>query len=84
MAVFFNTGGGDIYGGCSKEAVLSAIREDMGDDDFAAIKEEIYEVPGSMKIGGMDENGESTDETSTLEAEYDESLGSYCMASNNG
>ena len=82
MTVFFETGG-DIYGGATKESVLAAIREDVGDMDFADIEEEIREVPGTMKMTVTDENGEPTVETTSLEAEYDESLGSYCVASSN-
>lgn len=84
MAVSYNTGGGDIYGGPSKQAVLEAIKEDMGDEDFAKIKDEIREVPGTWEIAVGDEDGEATDESITLEEEYDESLGSYCVASSNG
>ena len=83
MAVFFDTGGGDIYGGPTKEAVLAAIREDLGDEDFKEIESEIYELPGDHKITMMDENEEMTDEMTTLDAEYVESLGSYCVASSN-
>jgi hypothetical protein len=83
MAVFFDTGGGDIYGGPSKEAVLDAMKEDIGEEDFAEIEDEVREVPGTMKMQQSDENDEPTDETTTLEEEYVESLGSYCIASSN-
>ena len=79
MAVFFDTGGGDIYGGPTKEAILAAIRIDAGDKDFA----EIHEVPGTTKMRVSDENDEPTEELTTLDAEYEESLGSYCVASYN-
>jgi hypothetical protein len=84
MAVFFHTGGGDYYGGPTKEAVFEAIREDMGDEDFKEIEEEIEEVSGEMKMNASDENGDVTDETTTLAEEYEESLGAYCVASSNG
>lgn len=83
MAVFFDTGGGDIYGGPTKEAVLAAIREDMGEEDFNEIEDEIYEVSGLTAMRCSDENDEPTEEMTTVEAEYTESLGAYCVASSN-
>ena len=83
MSVFFDTGGGDIYGGPTKEEVLDAMKEDIGEEDFAEIEDEIREVPGTMKMQQSDENDEPTDETTTLEEEYVESLGAYCIASSN-
>lgn len=83
MAVFYSNGGGDIYGGATKEAVLDAIREDIGDEDFEEIKEEIHEVSGALKMRLSNENDEPTDEMTTLEEEYVESLGAYCVASSN-
>lgn len=79
MAVFFDTGGGDIYGGPTKEAVIAAMLADSDDVEL----EDICEVPGTTKMRASDENNEPTDETTTLEAEYDEALGSYCVASEN-
>ena len=70
MAVFFDTGGGDIYAGPDKKSVLDAIREDIGDEDFNEIEDEIYEVPGSMKIQCTDENDEPIDEQTTLASAY--------------
>ena len=84
MAVFFETGGGDIYGGPTEEAVLEAIKEYIGDEDFAETEEEIYEVPGSWKVAAGDENGDATDESITLDEAYDPELGAYCVASSNG
>ena len=83
MAVFFDTGGGDIYGGPTRESVLAAIREDIGDEYFAEIEEGICEVPGTMKMRASDENNEPTDELTTLEAEYNEAIGSYCVSTEN-
>jgi hypothetical protein len=85
MAVFFDTGGGDIYGGPDKEAVLAAIRKDVGDKEFNNIEEEIYEVPGTMKMRVEREDGDydPTDKLVTLKKEYVESLGAYCIASTN-
>jgi hypothetical protein len=79
MAVFFDTGGGDIYGGPTKEAVITAMLADCADMELA----EIFEVPGSMKMRVEDEDGSGEMSSSTLEAEYVESLGSYCVASEN-
>ena len=80
MAVFFDTGGGDIYGGPNKEAVLDAMKHDVGDEAFDEFKDEVFEVPGStnVRVEGSDGNREST-----LESEYVEALGSYCVASEN-
>ena len=32
MAVFFDTGGGDIYGGPTRESVIAAMQEDAGEE----------------------------------------------------
>jgi hypothetical protein len=45
--------------------------------------EEVFEVPGTMKMRVSDENDEPTEETTTLDEEYVEELGSYCIASEN-
>ena len=79
MAVFFDTGGGDIYGGPTREAVIAAMQADCDDVDL----DDIFEVLGTMKMQASDENDTPTGELITLEAEYDESLGSYCVASEN-
>lgn len=79
MAVFFDTGGGDIYAGPTREAVIAAMHEDCGEFDDA----EIVEVPGSMKVRVTDENDEPTEELTTLDEEYVEALGAYCIASDN-
>ncbi|MFC5861064.1 hypothetical protein ACFPT7_02030 [Acidicapsa dinghuensis] len=79
MAIFMDTGGGDIYGGPSKEAVLAQMQADSDDFDIAGA----FEVPGTQKMRVSDENDEPTDELTTLEEEYDESLGVYCVASEN-
>jgi hypothetical protein len=79
MAVFFDTGGGDIYGGPTKEAVIAAMLDDSDDVDL----DDVTEVPGTMKMSASDENGDPTGDTITLEEEYDETFGSYCVASEN-
>lgn len=80
MAVFYNTGGGDIYAGPTRDAVIVEMKQDMG-DDFK--EEDMFEVPGTTKIRVVDENEEPTNELSTLAEEYDESLGAYCISSEN-
>lgn len=81
MAVFYDTGGGDIYGGPDKESVLKAMREDISPDDF--IEEDVFEVPGTKKMRASNENDEPTGDLITLDEEYTESMGSYCVASEN-
>lgn len=79
MAVFFDTGGGDIYAGPTREAVVAAMKHDSSDID----ESQIFEVPGTTKLRVTDENEELTDETITLDEEYSETLGSYCICSEN-
>ncbi len=79
MAVFYNTGGGDIYAGPDREAVLKEMRFDCGDID----ETEIFEVSGDTKMSVEDEEGRPSGELSTLAEEYEEQLGSYCIASDN-
>jgi hypothetical protein len=63
MAVFFDTGGGDIYAGPTREAVIAEMKKDLGED----FKEEaVEEVSGSTKMQVSDENEESTGELITL------------------
>lgn len=81
MAVFYDTGGGDIYGGPDKESILKAMREDIAPDDF--VEEDVFEVPGTQKMRVTDENEEPTEQLITLAEEYTEALGSYCVASEN-
>jgi len=79
MAVFFDNGSGDIYAGATREAVIAAMLEDSYDVDLELVEE----VSGETKLRASDENGEATDELITLDEEYDEALGSYCIASEN-
>jgi len=79
MAVFYDTGGGDIYGGPNKEDVIKAMQDDS--DDFNL--DDIEEVSGAHLMMLSDENGESSGEMITIEAEYDETFGSYCVCSYN-
>lgn len=79
MAVFFDTGGGDIYAGPTKEAVIKEILQNNADLDIS----EIFEVPGTMKVQATDENDEPKAELTTLDEEYVEGFGAYCIASEN-
>lgn len=79
MAVFFDTGGGDIYGGSTKKAVTAAMRKDIGDEDFNEIKEQIEQVSGSLKMQDPDD----IFELKAISKVYDKNLGAYCVASNN-
>jgi hypothetical protein len=83
MAVFFDTGGGDIYGAPTREAVIAAMRADAGEEiDLDAI----VEVSGSMKMRVEMEEDDDSGEFDTilpLEKEYIESLGAYCVATEN-
>jgi hypothetical protein len=79
MTVFFDTGGGDIYGGPTKESVIEAMLDDSDDVDL----EDVFEVLGTTKMFGTDENGDLNEDLTTLEEEYVEGLGSYCIASEN-
>lgn len=78
MAVFFDTGGGDIYAGPTKEAVIAEMLADSEDVDVSQIEE----VSGDLQILNADE------ELVTLEQDYADGLtkghlGSYCIASEN-
>lgn len=79
MAVFYDTGGGDIYGGPDKESILAAMHEDNEDIE----DDDVFEVPGTQKMQASNEEDEPTGELVTLEEEYDEALGAYCVASEN-
>jgi hypothetical protein len=79
VAVFFDTGGGDIYAGPTREAVLAAMREDSSDID----ETEICEVSGSTKMRVTDENDALTGETITLAEEYGDDEDSYCICTDN-
>jgi hypothetical protein len=80
MAVFFDTGGGDIYGGASREAVIEAMRDDIGEDFVEA---DIEKVSGTMKMLEADENDAPTGELITLDDAFTEGIGAYCVASEN-
>lgn len=85
MAVFYNTGDGDIYAGETKEACIAAMKEDCGEKEFATFEAQIREEPGSKKILLTDEYGEPTDppEYTTLTEEYTDMGHGYFIASNN-
>ncbi|WP_220464933.1 hypothetical protein [Granulicella sp. 5B5] len=67
--VFLDAGGGDIYAGRSREAVIAFMRENVEDFDESLVKE----VPGTLKMLGSDENGEPAGAMVSLEDEYGES-----------
>jgi len=79
MAVFINSGTGNIYAGESNEAVLAEILENEGLDGSQA-----FEVAGSHQIAVTDENDERTEEMTTLDEEYrangGAAGGAYCIA----
>ncbi len=79
MAIFMDTGGGDIYAGQTKEEVIAAMLEDCPELDV----NDAFEVSGSTKMRATDENEAETGELVTLDEEYCESLGTYCIASEN-
>lgn len=79
MPVFMDTGGGDVYAGPTKEAVLAEMLKDSPDLDI----KEAFEVPGSTKMRVADENDAPTDELVALDDEYNESLGTYLISSEN-
>jgi hypothetical protein len=81
MPVFFDTGGGDIYGGSSREEVIAAMKEDWFGDDFDESK--VFEVSGTMKMRASDENDRPTEELVSIEDEFTEGIGAYCIASEN-
>jgi hypothetical protein len=79
MAVFYDTGGGDIYGGPTYEAVIAAMRADSDDID----EEEVFEVSAKTKIRVQDENERPTDELLSLEEAYGDDTEACCLASEN-
>ena len=79
MAVFFDTGYGDIYGGPTKEAVIAAMFSDEPGLDIAQIEE----VSGDAEMVEVNENDEPTEDTISLEDKYDETLGVYIVCFNN-
>ena len=79
MAVFYNTGGGDIYGGPDRDSVVAAMLADWSDIDV----KEVTEVLGSTKVGIENEDGSRSRTFSTLAEEYDPALGSYCISTEN-
>jgi hypothetical protein len=55
----------------------------MQDDSDDFNLDDIEEVSGAHLMMLSDENGESSGEMITIEAEYDETFGSYCVCSYN-
>jgi hypothetical protein len=81
MAVFYDTGGGDIYAGPTKEAVLALMKEEAHPDDFD--ESAVFEVPGYHVMNATDENETPTGELITLDEEYGDDTATYCIASEN-
>ena len=79
MAVFFDTGNGDIYGGFDKAAVLAAMHADYSDIS----EPEVFEVPGTQMMQASDENDQPTGDLISLNDEYGADSDAYCVASKN-
>lgn len=77
--VFFDTGGGDIYAGPSREAVIAAMRRYS--DEFEI--DDIFEVDGSFQVCVTDQNGDYIAQLTTLAELYSRGLGARCIASAN-
>jgi hypothetical protein len=80
MAVFIDTGGGDIYGAETKEQAIAAILEDC--PELESEQHEFFEVASSTPMRVENEDG-SPGELSTLEDEYTNLGHGYCVASTN-
>jgi hypothetical protein len=80
MAVFMDTGGGDIYGGPTKEAVIAAMKADSDEHDF---EKDAFEVSGSTKVGEVDENEMPTGNLVTLAKVFGNGADAYMIASEN-
>jgi hypothetical protein len=76
MAVFYDTGGGDIYAAETKEECINAMLKDSPDLDPS----EFFEVSGTTKMRS-DEPPDT--ERVTLESQYTNLGYGYCIASEN-
>jgi hypothetical protein len=83
MAIFMDTGGGDIYAAETKEACLEAMRKDIGDKAFAEIERDTFEVSGEAKMRIEAESDDELPTISTLAEEYVNLGHGYCIASEN-
>lgn len=85
MAVFYDTGSGDIYAGETKEDCIAAMKRDFGEEEFSEFEADIRELPGTTKLHLTDENDELTDppEFTTLAEEYTDMGEGYCIATYN-
>jgi len=79
MTIFMDTGGGDIYGGPTKEDVIAVMQKDCGDMFDAKA---IFEVPSTTPMWVEADNADGR-RKSTIGEEYDAALGTYCVASEN-
>lgn len=80
MAVFMDTGGGDIYAAETKEGCVKAILADA--PELAETQDEFSEVGGETKMRLENEDGTSG-EQSTFAEEYTDLGHGYCIASTN-
>jgi hypothetical protein len=78
-AVFYDTGGGDIYAGPTREAVIKAMLHDNPESDL----DQIEELDGNNLIQIDDENEEFTGEFTTLAELHGSSTDAYCIGSTN-
>ena len=78
MAIFMDTGGGDIYAAETKEACVAAMLKDNPELDV----DQVEEVPGDKKMAMENEDG-SAGEPSTLAEQYTDLGYGYCIASEN-
>ncbi len=79
MAVFMDTGSGDIYAGPTREEVIAQMQADLSDFDIS----KAFLVPATMEMVESDEFGNETGDMITLEEEYNPAFGVYCIASDN-
>jgi len=84
MAVFYDTGGGDIYAGETKQDCVAAMKSDIGDEEVNdwLNQGEVQEVSGEMKMRLENEDG-TPGELVTLDSEYTNLGYGYCIASSN-
>lgn len=81
MAVFYDTGGGDIYAGETREEVIAAMKDDIGEDDFE--ESEVFEVDESKHMAESYEEEMPTGRTIALKEAYTPIGHGYCIASEN-
>jgi hypothetical protein len=80
MAVFMDTGGGDIYAAETREQCIAAIKADVSEEDFAGIEHELAEVSGSLLMNDSERGQITLDENYRLNGIIDQG---YCIATEN-